>query len=327
MSRKLKIAMLIDAWFPFYGGGQVHVKNLTKLLKKNNNCNIELFYAGRSNILFRFFWSLIATFQVITHHKKRKFDLIHSHAHIAGLSGIILSKILKIPVIHTVHGSALLDQKTISPKAWLEKFLLTKIKYNAQITVSKNFLVHPNVNHNITIIPNGVDVSQFDRVKVKKSKNPRIIWVGRDDPVKGLKYLKTAILKVRKKIPHLETELVTGGRLTGKDLIAAYKRSHVFVLSSLAEGQPITLLEAWAAKLPVVVTLVGDNPDMVKNNINGILVEPANARQLADSILKILRSKKRAKQMGIEGHNLVKKYYSWENVANKTHQVYQSLLK
>lgn len=324
---KYRIAMLIDAWFPFYGGGQVHVDNLTRHLGKRPRLTIELFYAGRSYILVRLFWSIIAILQVLYYHQKKSFDLIHSHGYIAGLPAKVLSLLLKIPVVHTVHGSSLIDQNKKTPKAWLERILLTKISYDAQITVSSNFLMHENVNQNISIIPNGVDVSKFNKIKTRKNSKPSIIWVGRDDRVKGIKYLKAAIVKVRKKFPSLHAELVTGGRLVGEALIKAYKQSHVFVLSSLAEGQPLTLLEAWAAKLPVVVTNVGDNPQMVKDGINGYLVESENTQQLANSIIKVLKNKSRAKKMGLSGYRLVKSKYSWEAVAKQTYQVYRKLIK
>jgi glycosyltransferase involved in cell wall biosynthesis len=326
MPSKLTIAFLIDTWFPFYGGGQVHVKNLRQQLESQFNCHTELFYAGRSNILIRFFWSVIVIIQVLLVSRRKKFNLIHSHGFIAGLPAKILSGILKIPVVHTVHGSHLMDQKAIGPRAWLEKVLLTKIHYDGQITVASNFLNYPNVNTNIKVIPNGVNLEEFNAVRVKKNPFPTLIWVGRDHPDKGLAYLKEAILKVRKKLPTLHAELVTGGSLTGTDLVKAYKRAHVFVLPSLAEGQPITLLEAWAAKLPVIVTPVGDNPKMVKPNINGFLVEPANTQQLARTILKVLRSKK-ASRLGLAGYRLVKQNYTWSKVARQTYAFYQTLLE
>jgi len=325
--KRLRVAMLIDAWFPFYGGGQVHVRKLREVLEKKYNVDVELFYSASSNLIIRFFWALIVSFQVWIEHKKKSFDLIHSHAYIAGLPGKILSLKLKIPVVHTVHGSSLLDRGLKTPKAWFEKYLLTKVAYDAQITVSTNFLDYMNVNKNIYVIHNGVDVKRFDGIRVRKSKNPRLIWVGRDDPVKGLKYLKQAILRVRKKLPRLEAVLVTGGKIFGDELVREYKKSHLFVLPSLAEGQPLTLLEAWAAKLPVVVTDVGENSSLVKDAINGYLVDAKSVNQLERQILKVLRSKDKGKRMGLAGYRLVASDYSWEKMVGETVKVYRSLVK
>ena len=81
-------------------------------------------------------------------------------------------------------------------------------------------------------------------------------------------------------------------------------------------------MEAWAAKLPVVVTKVGDNSRMVKDGVNGYLVEPGNTRDLARAIKKVLKNKNR-KKMGQEGYKLVKKKYTWQNCAKKTYEVYK----
>lgn len=331
--KPLHIVMLIDAWFPerrggvgVFGGGQVHVRELTKGLTTKYHCKVAIFYPVHPNILIRALWSLYVIPKIITYAKFHSIDLIHSHGFNSAFTGKIVSLILKKPIIHTVHGSALIDQNLNTPKAWLEKWLLTKVKYSSEISVAAKFKSHPNVNTNISIIPNGVNVAEFDAVKVKKYSKPSLIWVGRPDKVKGLNLLKKAILKVRKQIPNLKTNLVSGGRLSGLSLIAAYKKAHVFVLPSLAEGQPLTLLEAWAAKLPVVVTAVGDNPLMVVDGVNGLLVEPGNIKQIADALVKILKNKELAKTMGMAGYRLVKHDYSWDRVVSDTYSVYQQVL-
>lgn len=333
MPKTVRVAVIVDAWFPsarrrqgVWGGGQVHVRELTNALTTYHNVDSTIFFPVHPNILFRAIWTFHAILRIRAEHKKNPFHLIHSHGYNSGLVGKLASQLLHIPIIHTVHGSSLLDMKTRNPKASLEKWLLTGIKYDAEISVATTFLKHPNVNTNVRIIPNGVNVEEFDEIHVDKNEEPTLIWVGRNDPVKGLTVLRQAILKVRKKIPNLKAKLVTGGSLTGKALIKAYKKSHVFVLPSFAEGQPITLLEAWAAKLPVVVTNVGDNPLMVKDGVNGYLIEPNNVAQLTNAILKVFRARTKDVAMGESGHNLVKRCYSWEQVADQTWDIYQEVL-
>lgn len=60
----------------------------------------------------------------------------------------------------------------------------------------------------------------------------------------------------------------------------------MFVLSSMAEGMPLTLLEAMAAGLPVITTRVGDTVSMVEEGRTGMLVPPANSQALADAMVK-----------------------------------------
>jgi glycosyltransferase involved in cell wall biosynthesis len=332
-AKTLHIAMLVDAWFPgkyrgvgVFGGGQVHVSELAKRLESHHHCKVTLFYPAHPNIIIRAFWSFFVIAKLVAFSKRQPFHLLHSHGFNSGFPAKITSLILKIPVIHTVHGSANLDQSPRSLLYHLEKWLLTGITYDSQITVAAKFLDYPNNNRHVHVIPNGVNVAEFNQVRVKKYESPSIIWVGRQDKVKGVDVLKRAVLKVRKKIPKVRTNLVTGGRLYGKNLIRAYKKAHVFVLSSFAEGQPITLLEAWAAKLPVVVTAVGDNPLMVKDGVNGYLVEPGNVKQLADAIIKVLRSRSNDVKMGQAGYNYVSKHHHWDAIVAKTHHVYEEVL-
>jgi glycosyltransferase involved in cell wall biosynthesis len=330
---QIHIAIIIDSWFPgpnrvgVVGGGQVHVKEITKRIQEKNPVTFSLFFPGNKFIIYRLLWPAIALIRILELHKKNPIHLIHSHSIMAAIIGKLASQLTKVPQIHTVHGSHLLDLHSSSPFAWIQNKILTKTTYQAQISVSKSFQKYKNVNSKLFIIPNGVDVADFDAIKVTKNQDPTIIWVGRNHPLKGLSYLREAIAKVRKKYPNLKTKFITGGQLRGTALIKAYKRAHMFVLPSLAEGQPITLLEAWAAKLPVIATAVGDNPVMVKSGENGYLVEPASANQLAHAIQKILRARTADAKMGEAGYTMVKKHYTWDKTAAKTWKVYQAVLK
>ena len=96
------------------------------------------------------------------------------------------------------------------------------------------------------------------------------------------------------------------------------KAFDIFVLSSVKEGFPWTILEAMAAKVPIIATKVGAIPEIIQNNITGILVEPRNSQQISEAIKKLIGDKnlreslaKEAKKIVIEKFNLktmVKKY-------------------
>lgn len=326
------IAMLIDSWFPgkkrvgMVGGGQVHVKELIQRISQKYPATFTLYFPAYDNPLYRFFWPFIAYLRLVETHRQHPFSLIHAHGPASSFVAAFAAQTLRLPAITTVHGTHLMDLHSKNPRTWFQRRAYTQKKFAAVISVSSAFLKYPNVNTNIQVIPNGVDVTEFDVVRVDKYPDPTLIWVGRDDPSKGVNILRQAIAKVRKKVPNLQAKLVTGGALTGKALIRAYKRSHLFVLPSLAEGQPITLLEAWAAKLPVVATSVGDNPSMVKNGINGYLVEPGNSTQLADAIHRVLRARNKDIKMGEAGYQMVKQDYTWDKTAAATWKVYQQVM-
>lgn len=79
----------------------------------------------------------------------------------------------------------------------------------------------------------------------------------------------------------------------------------VFVLPSVKEGFPWSLLEAMAAKLPVIATRVGAVPEILEDGINGYVVEPRQPQQIAEKIDALLESGHKAQEMGIKAHQRV----------------------
>jgi len=333
--KKFRIAILIDAWFPFHGGGQEHVLRITNSLSKD--CTFTIYHAPQPSLPARAIWSLLVIPQVIVDHRKEKIDLIHAHAYAAGFPGKVLSMILRIPVVYTVHGSNMLDMQILEAQQrklggripwWkyrLEKWLLTGIRYDREISVSQHFRTYENVNRHIAYIPNGVDTRTFHDSQIAKKPQFTLLFVGRNEPLKGHDILDAAMESVRQKCPDIELVKITQ-ELDRKKIIREYLSSSVYVLPSLSEGMPLTLLEAWAARLPVIATDVGDNSRLVNDGVNGFLVPPADVEALVTAILKAYHSPDLAK-MGQAGYNLVKKNYSWEKAAMATLHVYKEVTR
>jgi len=321
----LDIAVLIDAWFPFVGGGQIHVKELSHALRLNHQVNSKLYYPPHPHLLVRLVWSLLVPFQIAFYHFFiSRFHLIHSHGFNSGFSAKFTSLLLGVPVIHTVHGSHLMDQQKKGLKAWFEKILLTRIHYSAQITVAANFLKYKNVNKP-HLIRNGVNLKLY--APQAKFNQPTLLFIGRQHPDKGFDTLQKAFSTVKHRIPQVQLKSVISANLSPQKLAQIYARSHIFVLPSRAEGQPITLLEAWAAQLPVVVTKVGDNPHLVEDGKTGLLVPPNDPTALANKIIYLLSDPNKANQMGKKGYEIVKKNYTWELIAQQTYLIYKKILK
>lgn len=319
----IRVCMLIDAWYPFVGGGQVHVRSLIKHLKRHR-VQVDLFHSPHPHLLVRSLWLFWVIPQVIYYHSKKPYALIHAHAFAPGIPGKILSMVLRLPVFFTVHGSHLMDRQKKDFKAVGERILLTKIRYTHQITVTKSFTKYSNVNKNISVISNGVDIKEFDSVNTQKDKIFTLLFVGRDHPDKGLPALKSAFAAVSAKISPAKLRIVINGKLTGKKLIKAYKKAHAFVLPSLAEGQPLTILEAWAAKLPVVATATAGVKELATNNYDSIIVSPGNQHQLEDALIKIRRLPQDERRLlGQRGYQKVKSQFTWDKIATQTATLYR----
>ena len=225
----MKIAVVIDTWFPAVGGGQINAWEISKriaksghkidIITRNNGGykgekvkNLKVLQIGsKSNPddnLSRMFF-LIRAFLLI---RRKNYDVIHLQAFLPGLLAPLIRYFLKKPTIFTVHGTRMFEKNPkFSFGFWLEKIILTKIKYDVVISITKAFLKFKNVNRNIKVIGNGIDLKRFDRVKIKKASYPKILWVGRFDKVKRVEDLIRAIENVIEKIPNAKLTLVGYG--------------------------------------------------------------------------------------------------------------------
>ena len=359
----MRVAVIIDTWFPFIGGGQINAWEISKriakedisidIITRNNghdnlqlSKNLKVFKLGPkaaaddtiSKIAY-----LVRSFLFVY---KKKYDLVHAHAFLPGITARLLMISKGIPAILTVHGTSIGTGLLSLLSEYVEKFLLTQVRYSTQITVSRDFLKFKNVNKNVIYIPNGIDIDRFDRIQIQKAKDSTLIFVGRLHPQKNLETLIQAVAILTKDFPdiqllivgngkqkallkkliqtlHLKNHVKLLGQKSGLDLIRLYKSSNIFILPSIYEGQPLTLLEAWAAKLPVIVSNTGDCQYLVKDGKNGYLINNIlDSIQIAKVIKKALIDKNTNK-MGQNGYNLVKKY-SWEKSAQETFKVYET---
>jgi len=363
----MRIALLIDTWFPFIGGGQINALEISKRIAKENLLidiitrnngkddlnmpkNLKVFKLGPKaapdDVISKIVYLLRSFFFVY----KRDYDLVHAHAFLSGIIARLLMVIKGIPGVLTIHGTSIGTDLNNQFSRRLEKFILTQILYSAQITVSRDFLRIKNINKKILYIPNGIDVNLFDNISTQKFKNPTLIFVGRLHHQKNLKTLLQAVELARKDIPdikllivgegsqkeeikrlikklHLQKIVKLSGKVTGRNLIKLYKSSHLFILPSIYEGQPLSLLEAWAAKLPVIVTKTGDCQYLVKDGENGYLINnPLDPTHIAKVIKKALLNRDLSK-IGQNGYSLVKKNFSWEKFSQQTLRIYEKISK
>jgi len=107
--------------------------------------------------------------------------------------------------------------------------------------------------------------------------------------------------------------------------LAAYVDSEVFVLPSYAENFGVTVAEALACRLPVVITDRVNICDEIRRAQAGIVVE-CSVRSLVNGIDRVLADRYLATDLAGNGHELVQKQYSWDIVVQKTLAVYRDVL-
>lgn len=117
--------------------------------------------------------------------------------------------------------------------------------------------------------------------------------------------------------------------LTGyfdKKKIAAFKEAEIYLMPSRSDAFGIAFLEAWAAGKPVIGSDIGATPEVIRNNIDGILVPFDNHKDIADKVLTLINNKKLRRNIGLAGNAKVIERYSWNQIAEKTDAIYKDLL-
>ena len=109
------------------------------------------------------------------------------------------------------------------------------------------------------------------------------------------------------------------------DVFHILTQADIGILSSKSEGLPLSLLEYGLAKLPVVVTNVGDCSNVVENNSSGLIVEKENDNALAQAIQSLLIDRDKATTFGENLYQTVKKKYSVEKYIDKLISIYSTL--
>lgn len=128
--------------------------------------------------------------------------------------------------------------------------------------------------------------------------------------------------KLEEKIKELEMEdkvFLIEGLSPAMPYLKAFD---IFVLPSLKEGLPYTLLEAGLARLPVVVSDVGGIPEIIENEKTGLLISPANVSALASAIKKILEDKNLRDKLAENFHKKIIQEFSLEKMIRETLRVY-----
>ena len=95
----------------------------------------------------------------------------------------------------------------------------------------------------------------------------------------------------------------------------------IFVLPSAKEGFPWSLIEAMAAKLPVIATRVGAVEEIIDDRKNGLIVEPRNPNQMADKIKLIMSDERIKQELGIQAHQKILFKFPLEKMIREVEEI------
>jgi len=195
----------------------------------------------------------------------------------------------------------------------------------------------------VEVIPNGVDPQAFAPEQATSASKDefRMLFVGRLHSQKNVgMLLESAAALAALPGPRVVLEIVgdgperpalealaarTGaarvlrwqGWLAKPDVLACYRRAHVFVNPSLYEGMPNTVLEAMACGVPVVASQIGGNEDLVVEGATGFLFDLAAPQQLTAALQRLRISPELGIGLGARGRRRVIDEFSWPGVASQ----------
>ncbi|NAS88601.1 glycosyltransferase family 1 protein [ANME-1 cluster archaeon AG-394-G21] len=283
---------------------------------------------------------------------RNDFDIIHAHSHLFFSTNLcaFVRRLGSSPLVITNHG---LISQTVP--MWVHKIYIPTIakwtfksadRIICYTEKEKLMLKKLGIDSDkIAVIHNGTDTNMFSPCEKEKNSN-QILWIGRFTPGKGVKYLIDAfniILKeysdfkllmvgmgplkenIEQKIQdlNLSKNIIIKEFVPNSELPEIYQNSDIFVLPSLNEGIPRTILEAMSCGIPVVCTELPQLVNVVYGC--GLLVPVKDSQALAEGILRIVSDRNIAQKFGRNGRDKVVENYSWEDTVKKTVQLYEEL--
>lgn len=259
-----------------------------------------------------FYWPLafVAAFWICL--TKKMDTVVCQGPLVEGLVGTILKKILGKELIVELHGDWGF-KKNLSKIAPISLKNADKVRGVANYLIAKAKKISPDKAY--YLFPTFTDLDDFLKEE-NTSFQKYILFVGRKDVVKGIKYLEEAYELIRSDFPGFELVMVGEGLPAGKlpleETRKKMKDCYCLVVPSITEGLPRVILEAMALGKPVVASNVGGIPDLVKDGQTGFLFEVANSKELAEKLRILLNDEKLAIEMGQKGREIIKENFSNE---------------
>jgi len=285
-------------------------------------------------------------------------DLVSAHSTKAGYAARLACAILRKRVVFTAHGWAFGGGRGRFKSGLVVTMERLAAKATARIICVSDHDRDLALQHRIAqpdklvVIHNGVDPQPFlnaNSMLVRREFNlgqsTVITMVARlvpqKDPLtllRACQFLKGSFVllvvgegELRSQMEHFvsnsgleHSTILTGERKDVPEILAA---SDIFVLSSLWEGLPYTIIEAMIAGLPVVATRVGGIPELVEDNVTGFLVPPGGPKTLAKALQNLLDNSNVRHEMGRAGRARALREFNLDDMLRKTRQVYDQVLK
>jgi colanic acid/amylovoran biosynthesis glycosyltransferase len=283
----------------------------------------------------------------------RQRGLTHLHAHFGGAASsvaMIAAQTFRVTLSFTIHGP---DEFYNVGKFYLAE----KIKRASFVfcigtfTRSQLMMLVPVAYWNkLLVLPLGVNPATFSPPQRRKTHGTvEIVCVGRLVGAKGQHVLLAAFRRllrdghdVRLRLlgdgpdreslesaaaqANLQSEVIFEGAVGAERVRCVLENADIFALPSFAEGIPVALMEAMAMEIPCVSTTVSGIPELIRTEIEGILVAPADEVQLASALSRLVDDPDLRERMGRAGRRRVQENFDLHRNVEKLAEMFRCLL-
>jgi poly(glycerol-phosphate) alpha-glucosyltransferase len=204
----------------------------------------------------------------------------------------------------------------------------------------------------ICVIPNGVELPVEPKVKPLRERDRNLLYLGRLHAKKGLPLLVEAWCRVQRmaeesgwrliiagwdqlghksELQALAAKLHSGSSIEfagpqfGEAKSALFRKAAAFILPSLSEGLPMSILEAWSWRLPVLMTTNCNLPE--GSRVGAAIMMEADVEGICGALSKLFSMDSVEREaMGARGRRLVEEQFRWPRIADQITQVYDWIL-
>lgn len=367
----MKIALVSPYDFTWPGGVTAHISELSRHLVQNGHNvkvlapysstrglppDIDFIPLGKSVPVPAGGSTARLTFSVWLHRKvsnilkQENFDIIHLHEPLMPflpLSVLRSSKSVNIGTFHAVHGKF----RNYGWSHHILKYWFNKLDGLIAVSPAAAKYAGRFFSGDFRIIPNGIDIDHFAIPKPHlldiMDGKLNILFVGRLEKRKGLKYLLEAYAKLRWDFDYMRLIIVGPGNLdkdchrilsernlhdvvfkggiSSYDLPRYYQAADICVAPATGrESFGIVLLEAMAAGKPIVASNIEGYASVLTHGDQGLLVPPKDSNSLAAALEILIRNPEFRASMGAKGRQTVENY-RWGKVSNQVLDYYSQI--
>jgi glycosyltransferase involved in cell wall biosynthesis len=284
--------------------------------------------------------------------REQQLDIIHGHGFKSDLLGLLTATLAGCRVMTTPHGWSLGKDRKLQFYEKLDRFSFRYMNMVCPLSPDLADGLTGSVDHSrLRLIFNGVDIDEIQEAESVQRSYPEsytIGYIGQLIERKDMPTLISALHILAKERDNIRLIVLGDGAkrvelreeserlgISGRvdflgfrpDAAAWLKTFDLFILPSRLEGIPRCIMEAMAATVPVVVTDIPGNRNLVSHKDTGLLYSVGDSRQLAECIAFMMDHPAEAQEMAIRGKRKVEEEYSSRKMAREYAEIYQELVE